>query len=366
MSQVRSSPVLGPRELSSRFGIVTELSFSNPSVYALKSPKGPLFPLRSILVFLIALFGFYVCYFSFNQIDLENKENLISGEEQIRTLCRRHTIPNELMQYVHFPKPTSYSRGECACTPVRFFVIISMQRSGSGWFETLLNSHPNVSSNGEIFSIRERREDISSILRTLDKLYNLDWHTSAAKNECTAAFGLKWMLNQGIMEHYHDIVNYLNKKGVMVIFLFRRNTLRRIISVLANDYDRKTKQLNGTHKAHVHSREEADILARFKPKLDVPTLIPNIRSAEQSITTCLDHFSSTRHMILYYEDVIRDQNALSRVQEFLGVPAMRLSSRHVKIHTSPLPDLVDNWEEVSEKLNGTEYARFVDGADYDK
>lgn len=87
-------------------------------------------------------------------------------------------------------------RGECACTPVRFFVIISMQRSGSGWFETLLNSHPNVSSNGEIFSIRERREDISSILRTLDKLYNLDWHTSAAKNECTAAFGLKWMLNQ--------------------------------------------------------------------------------------------------------------------------------------------------------------------------
>uniref|UniRef100_A0A0D9VUA4 Uncharacterized protein n=1 Tax=Leersia perrieri TaxID=77586 RepID=A0A0D9VUA4_9ORYZ len=336
------------------------------SVYSLKSSKGPLFPLRSILVFLIALFGFYVCYFSFNQITLENKENLISGEEQIRTHCARHSTPDELMQYVHFPKPTSYSRGECACTPVRFFVIISMQRSGSGWFETLLNSHPNVSSNGEIFSLRERREDTSSIFRTLDKLYNLDWHTSAAKNECTAAFGLKWMLNQGLMDHYHDIVNYLNNKGVMVIFLFRRNTFRRLISVLANDYDRKTKQLNGTHKAHVHSKKEADILARFKPKLDVPTLIPSIRAAEQSVRTCLDHFSSTRHMILYYEDVIRDQNALSRVQEFLGVPVMRLFSRHVKIHTSPLPDLVDNWEEVSEKLNGTQYAHFIDNADYDK
>lgn len=87
-------------------------------------------------------------------------------------------------------------RGECACTPVRFFVIVSMQRSGSGWFETLLNSHPNVSSNGEIFSVQERRENISTILRTLDKLYSMDWLTSAAKNECTAAFGLKWMLNQ--------------------------------------------------------------------------------------------------------------------------------------------------------------------------
>jgi LPS sulfotransferase NodH len=87
-------------------------------------------------------------------------------------------------------------RGECACTPVRFFVIISMQRSGSGWFETLLNSHPNVSSSGEIFSVKDRRDNLSSILRTLDKLYNMDWLTSAAKNECTAAFGLKWMLNQ--------------------------------------------------------------------------------------------------------------------------------------------------------------------------
>ncbi|KAG8097390.1 hypothetical protein GUJ93_ZPchr0013g37146 [Zizania palustris] len=336
------------------------------SVYSLKSSKGPLFPLRSILVFLIALFGFYVCYFSFNQITLESKDNLISGEEQLRTPCGRRAVPNELMQYVHFPKPASYNRGECACNPVRFFVIITMQRSGSGWFETLLNSHPNVSSNGEIFSIRKRRENASSILRTLDKLYNLDWHTSAAKNECTAAFGLKWMLNQGLMGHHKDIVNYLNKKGVMVIFLFRRNTLRRIISVLANDYDRKTKQLNGTHKSHVHSKEEAEILARFKPKLDVAALVPSIRNAEQSMADCLDHFSSTRHMILFYEDVIRDPNALSRVQEFLGVPVMRLFSRHVKIHTSPLPDLVDNWDDVNEELNGTEYAHFTDSADYVK
>ena len=96
-------------------------------------------------------------------------------------------------------------RGECACTPVRFFVIVSMQRSGSGWFETLLNSHPNVSSNGEIFSVRDRRENISTILGTLDKLYSMDWLTSAAKNECTAAFGLKWMLNQ---VNYHCIPHF--------------------------------------------------------------------------------------------------------------------------------------------------------------
>ena len=88
------------------------------------------------------------------------------------------------------------ARNECAHNPVLFFAILSNQRSGSGWFEILLNSHINVSSNGEIFSVRERRQNVSSILHTLDKVYNLDWFNSASKNECSAATGLKWMLNQ--------------------------------------------------------------------------------------------------------------------------------------------------------------------------
>jgi hypothetical protein len=79
---------------------------------------------------------------------------------------------------------------------VRYFAILSMQRSGSGWFETLLNNHTNISSNGEIFSVKVRRSNVSTITETLDKIYNLDWSSSASKNECTAAVGLKWMLNQ--------------------------------------------------------------------------------------------------------------------------------------------------------------------------
>lgn len=89
-----------------------------------------------------------------------------------------------------------FCREECGCNPVRFFAILSMQRSGSGWFETLLNSHMNVSSNGEIFSVKERRSNVSTIIDMMDKVYNLDWFTSASKNECSAAIGFKWMLNQ--------------------------------------------------------------------------------------------------------------------------------------------------------------------------
>ncbi|EMS66220.1 Nodulation protein H [Triticum urartu] len=335
--------------------------------YPLKGSKGASLPPRPTLVFLIALFGLYVCYLSFNQIRMESKHVEENGaQEQDEHVCAKPYVPSEELPYVHFPKPKGYSRAECSCNPVRFFVIVSMQRSGSGWFETLLNSHPNISSNGEIFNRVDRRQNVSSIVQALDKLYDLDWLTSAAKNECTAAFGFKWMLNQGFMDHHDEILSYLNKKGVSVIFLFRRNTLRRLISVLANNYDRDAKQLNGTHKSHVHSEQEAEILAKFKPELDVSTLVSNIRDVEKYMGDCLDSFNTTRRMILYYEDIIRNRNALFQVQEFLGVPVRKLVSRQVKIHTRPLPDLVRNWEDVNSRLNGTEYARFLDGADYVK
>lgn len=81
--------------------------------------------------------------------------------------------------------------------PVRLFAILSMHRSGSGWFETLLNNHIiSVSSNGEIFFLRDWRINISSIVQAIDKVYRLDWFSSSSKNECSAAVGLKWMLNQ--------------------------------------------------------------------------------------------------------------------------------------------------------------------------
>jgi len=58
------------------------------------------------------------------------------------------------------------------------------------------------------------------------------------------------------VEHHKEIAEYFNHRRVSIIFLFRRNLLRRMVSMLANSYDRYAKLLNGTHKAHVHSAEE--------------------------------------------------------------------------------------------------------------
>ncbi|BAT77828.1 hypothetical protein VIGAN_02042600 [Vigna angularis var. angularis] len=234
-----------------------------------------------------------------------------------------------------------------------------MQRSGSGWFETFLNSHINVSSNGEIFSVGRRRTNVSSILETMDQVYNLDWFSSASKNECSAAVGFKWMLNQGLMEHHEEIGEYFERRRVSIIFLFRKNLLRRMISVLANAYDKDAKALNGTHKSHVHSATEAKILANYKPRLNITLLIPELKIMKETAAKAITYFRNTRHIVLYYDDLVHNRTKLKDVQEFLRVPYRDLESRQVKIHTAPLSEQIENWDEVQEELTGTPFQWFL-------
>ncbi|GFP84554.1 hypothetical protein PHJA_000599300 [Phtheirospermum japonicum] len=272
----------------------------------------------------------------------------------VKKPCEFTDIEPSEKPYVHFPNPNTFSRDECECNPVRYFAILSTQRSGSGWFETLLNNHTNISSNGEIFSVKVRRSNISTIVETLDKIYNLDWLSSASKNECTAAVGLKWMLNQGLMQHHEEIVDYFKSKGVSAIFLFRRNLLRRMISVLANSYDQNAKPLNGTHKSHVHSPHEAEILASYKPTINTSLLIPNLMQVEDLVNKSLEYFKSTRHIIVYYEDI-----KIVDVQNFLRVPQQKVKSRQVKIHKGSLSSQVENWGDIEKALSGTRYEGYL-------
>lgn len=321
-------------------------------------PKKSSLLLRLMVLVFAMVCGIYICFVCLKQFSIGNATGFLNVQVTDRP-CPRPNLEDWEVPYVHYPKPVTYSRAECACHPVRYFAILSTQRSGSGWFETLLNSHMNVSSNGEIFSVKVRRANISNIVETLDKLYNLDWLSSAAKNECTTAVGLKWMLNQGLMQHHEEIVEYFTKRGVSVIFLFRRNLLRRMISILANTYDRDFKLLNGTHKSHVHSPDEAAILASYKPHVNATTLIPELKQVQNMAAKALGYFNSTRHILLYYEDVVNNRTKLLDVQDFLRVPRMNLTSRQVKIHKGSLSEQVANWDDVQRTLNGTEFEGYL-------
>nr|GLL39048.1 uncharacterized protein LOC109188781 [Ipomoea trifida] len=339
-----------------------EVCFFSKDTLIIRPPKKSPALLRMIVVVVAMVCGVYICTECLKQSNTD-KENKILNLEVIERPCDELETDRSQIPYLHYPKPKTFSRAECSCSPVRLFAILSMQRSGSGWFETLLNSHVSVSSNGEIFSVKERRDNISSIMETLDRVYNLDLFTSASKNHCSAAVGFKWMLNQGLMEHHREIAEYFNEKGVSVIFLFRRNLLRRMVSVLANSYDRYAKLLNGTHKSHVHSAEEAGTLAKYKPAINTTLLVMDLKRMDLAAGEALQHFNNTRHLVLYYEDLVRNQTKMVDVLKFLRLPPRQLTSRQIKIHRGALWQHIKNWDDVNKTLKGTAYERFLQ-ADY--
>lgn len=60
-----------------------------------------------------------------------------------------------------------------------------------------------------------------------------------------------------MIDHWEDWLAYVRARGVSVVVLFRRNTLRRMVSLAANGYDKRAKLEDGRqHKSHVHSAEE--------------------------------------------------------------------------------------------------------------
>ncbi|KAF8395644.1 hypothetical protein HHK36_019594 [Tetracentron sinense] len=97
----------------------------------------------------------------------------------------------------------------------------------------------------------------------------------------------------------------------------------------------KKLQSSVNFEGRLSSGRKADVLAKFKPILNVSTLIPDLSHVECIMANSLEYFKSTRHIILYYEDLINNHKALSGVQGFLRVPIRKLQSRQVKIHRTP-------------------------------
>ncbi|MCO5574453.1 hypothetical protein L7F22_028238 [Adiantum nelumboides] len=337
---------------------------TNKYMPAGKSHKKDSFAWKLLMVILVGLCGLSLCFVRVGHKSVFTQAGLLGKHATSNVRCPHlsRNLTNGVQ--LHYLKPNSFQRGECFCTPVHFFVILSMQRSGSGWFETLLNDHPNISSHGEIFGGRVRHQNLKLIIKRLDEVYNLDYRSSAVKNECTSAVGFKWMLNQGAMEYHREINLYFRQRGVSVIFLLRRNLLKRLVSILANAYDREMKLLNGTHKSHVHSKEEAYTLANFKPVINHKVLPASFRRILEVTQNALEAFNYTRHTIVYYEDLVKNKERLDQIQEFLGVPVLTLTSQQVKIHTQSLSDQIQNWELVYKALNGTEFKDFLSHTEY--
>jgi hypothetical protein len=52
---------------------------------------------------------------------------------------------------------------------------------------------------------------------------------------------------------------------------------------------------------------QAEILAKYKSLINTTLLIPSLKQVEDTTAKALEYFKSARHIILYYEDVVKNR-----------------------------------------------------------
>jgi hypothetical protein len=68
-----------------------------------------------------------------------------------------------------------------------------------------------------------------------------------------------------------------------------------------------TTSLSKQMASFFHLCTQAEILARYKPTIDVKTLITELKRSDKLAADALTNFKNTRHIVLYYEDVVKNR-----------------------------------------------------------
>lgn len=258
--------------------------------------------------------------------------------------------------------------------------LIARQRSGTGFFSTVMNSHPSVFFYPEVFLGRDH-DKIYSFYRFYNSMLRKQPELIAFREKARVISGFfNYIFTQNAYDNYRKVspelpskeltvvgldikhtdfkdepslIQHLVASGVKVIYLVRRNILKAYISEVLNN---RKKELN--RKAHMYH-----VPPPVKVQLPVgDDLMREIKVREADIEKFRNIIrGSFQFMEIHYEDLVQCEVGqkghfnpveLERIYNFLG-----LRHRPCDLHTSMkkinpirLSDIVLNLPEVKETL----------------
>jgi LPS sulfotransferase NodH len=226
--------------------------------------------------------------------------------------------------------------------PLKKFVVFSCPRTGSTLLVTLLDSHPQIHCQSELWLYR----------MAFPKLY-LQCQTNLAQQE---VYGFKLQVNHFQLQRIKkpdQFMAQLCDSGFKIIKLGRRNLFRTALSLV---YAKSTGK-------YVIKKDEKGNRPR-EIVINPQELLANLQLVEQ-YKTLLDQISSKLpHIEFVYEDDLtsqdRQQATVDQISEYLGIPSAKVSSDLVKGSSDDFSDFVANADEVRAFIRTTRYAEFLD------
>lgn len=227
------------------------------------------------------------------------------------------------------------------------FVILFVERAGSTYLSTLLNSHPDINALREQLAVLKQEGKSGQ--------EQVDWIQSfftPPRSSRYAAVGFKTKTVDVLDPEAFRAV--LRKNQTKIIQLQRRNSVKGAVSTLnAQRLQQATGNwnlLDESDRRPAFSVEPAEFddylqrrvawdeeLATFVKQLDLPTLP------------------------LFYEDMLVDENAfLSEVFDFLEVKPAPVKGKTYKNTSDDLREVLTNFDELRSRYEGTDFESMFD------
>ncbi|NWH03705.1 sulfotransferase family protein [Desulfobacter latus] len=241
------------------------------------------------------------------------------------------------------------------------FVVAGIQRTGTTLIRTTLDKHSQCRCFGETFLFKKGRggklEGSYRRFINQNKYRRLLAHYLSRKklvDEYLSSFFDKYQEYEAVgfkvmgtqVKQFPSIISYCQEKNIKVIFVIRENYLRTYLSRLSLQQNRIP-----------HSNKK---IAVKKVKVPVRSLIAKLKKIQKESLWPERAFSGNPIIKVTYEDFVSNKTKeLERIFNFLSVePQAEIESDLVKVNPNNLQDYVVNYEEVKNRLNGTEFECF--------
>lgn len=222
------------------------------------------------------------------------------------------------------------------------FVILFVERAGSTYLTTTLNSHPDILSLGEQFDVLKQQG--KSAQEQLSWCKEFLTPRLVGRNK---ARGFKTKLVDVLDPD--GFAALLQQQNCKIILLQRRNSIKAVVSTI------NAKRL-WEKSGYWNLLDESNRMPAFEINLELfDELLQTRLKLDREIENYVKNLQLPT-LQLYYKDLLEDEDGfINNVFSFLGVkpkPVEGITKKHTKDN---LREVILNFDEIYEKYKGTEF-----------
>jgi LPS sulfotransferase NodH len=229
------------------------------------------------------------------------------------------------------------------------FVIFGQGRSGSNLLRSLLNSHPLVYCDIELFNPKTYQTE-KPLSRLLMKTFPLWYIQNAMKKHPDKIYGFKlffWHVTDAGL-----LITRLYKKGWKIIHIRRKSVLKQAFSA---EIGKLTKQYHRTNDTPLPAETY-----HINPERIAAGISRRVSMMQKEI----ELVSKIEHLQVVYEEDLQDEKKWNKTTgnlfQYLGIEPFEVKS--YLLITDPRPDTerIENFDEIIEYLNKNGFDEIVE------